>query len=56
MSLRFSLAVSRAFPSGAWMVSAVVNGTRESRTYFDYTKAEAVADFLAEFSSATERA
>lgn len=34
---------------GAWRISAIVGGYRESRTYFFYTKREAIAEFRAEF-------
>lgn len=50
MAPRYSLAVSRAYPSGAWIVAAVVGNCRESRTYYGYTRREAVAEFLAEFA------
>lgn len=50
MAPRYSLAVSRAFPSGAWIVAAIVGTRRESRTYYGYTRREAVAQFLAEFA------
>ena len=47
---RYSLAVSRAYPSGAWIVAAIVGDCRVSRTYFGHTRREAIAEFLAEFA------
>lgn len=54
MAPRYSLAVSRAFPSGAWIVAAIVGDCRVSRTYFGYTRREAIARFLAEFAPALD--
>jgi hypothetical protein len=48
----YRLSVTRAVPSGAWIVSAIVGDFRESRTYFGYTRREAVARFRAEFPAA----
>ncbi len=53
-SPRYSLAVSRAYPSGAWIVAAIVGDCRVSRTYFGYTRREAIARFLAEFAPALD--
>ena len=38
----------RQFPSGAWIVAAIVGQYRVQRTYFGYSKREAVRAFLAE--------
>jgi hypothetical protein len=48
----YRLSVTRAFPSGAWVVAAIVGDTRQSRTYYGYTRREAVASFRAEFPAA----
>jgi hypothetical protein len=53
-SPRYGLAVSRAFPSGAWIVAALVDNRRVSRTFYGYTRREAVAEFLAEFAPALD--
>ena len=45
---RRSVSVHTVFPSGALCVAGMVNGQRVSRTYYGFTKAEAVAAFLAE--------
>ena len=37
--------VEQAFPSGAWVLSAIHNGRRIARTYMGYTKKEAVRLF-----------
>jgi hypothetical protein len=34
---------SRLYPSGAWEVSDIVGGYRVARTYYGYTRREAVA-------------
>lgn len=46
----YRLSVTRAVPSGAWIVAAIIGDSRESRTYYGYTRREAVAEFLAEFA------
>lgn len=46
------LSVTRAFPSGAWVIAAIVGDTRQCRTYYGYTRREAVASFRAEFPAA----
>jgi hypothetical protein len=48
----YRLSVTRAFPSGAWIVAAIVGDTRDSRTYYGYTRREAIASFRAEFPNA----
>lgn len=45
---RKDVSAERAFPSGAWNVSAIVNGYLMRRTYFGYTKREAIDLFIAE--------
>lgn len=50
MAPRYSLSVSRAYPSGAWIVAAIVGNCRVSRTFYGYTRREAIAKFLAEFA------
>ena len=34
--------------SGAWTISAIIGNRLVSRTYYDYTKREAMAEFKAE--------
>ena len=41
----FRPVVSRLFPSGAWQVSDIVGGYLVARTYYGYTRAQAVALF-----------
>jgi len=40
------LIIEVSVPSGALVVSDIINGTRESATYFGYTEDEAKAEFL----------
>ena len=40
--------VERLFPSGAWHIYATVNGYLMQRTYYFYTKREAMHMFRAE--------
>lgn len=54
MAPRYSLSVSRAYPSGAWIVAAIVGSCRVSRTFYGYTRREAIAQFLAEFAPALD--
>ena len=42
------MSVSRVWHSGAWIVSEIVGGYLVSRTYYGFTKREAVARFRAE--------
>lgn len=35
--------------SGAWQVSEIVNGYLLTRTYYGYTKREAISEFISEF-------
>ena len=37
-------------PEGAWRISAVINGYLETRRFYDYTMAEAIQLFKAEFN------
>jgi hypothetical protein len=48
----YRLSVTRAAPSGAWIVSAIVGDSHASRTYYGYSRREAVARFRAEFPAA----
>jgi len=41
------MSVNRVWHSGAWIVSQIVGGYLVSRTYYGYTKREAVALFRA---------
>lgn len=52
MNRIYILSVTRAVPSGAWVVSAIVGDSHATRTYFGYTRREAVARFRAEFPAA----
>jgi hypothetical protein len=52
MPCTYRLSVTRAFPSGAWIVAAIVGDNYASRTYYGYTRREAVARFRAEFPAA----
>ncbi|NBV34822.1 MAG: hypothetical protein EBR81_13805 [Proteobacteria bacterium] len=38
----------RSFPSGAWQVSDIVGGYLTTRTYYGYSRVEAVRKFRAE--------
>jgi hypothetical protein len=49
MSRYYRLSVTRAYPSGAWIIAAMIGDSRASRTYYGYTRREAVARFRAEF-------
>lgn len=40
--------VSRLYPSGAWEVSDIVGGYRYARTYYGYTRAQALRQFKEE--------
>lgn len=40
--------INRIFPSGGYEVSAMVDGYRVARTYFDYTKREVINLFYKE--------
>ena len=42
------MTATKQFPSGAWTISDIVNGYLVSRTYYGYTKREAMAAFRAE--------
>jgi len=42
------MSVTKLFPSGAWQVSAVVGGYLVTRTYYGYTKREAISTFRSE--------
>lgn len=48
MSERLEISATRAPTSGAWCCSALVRGFLVCRTYFDYTKREALAEFRRE--------
>jgi hypothetical protein len=48
--LMSSPVVSRLYPSGAWEVSDIVGGYWVARTYYGYTRREAVALFRRELS------
>jgi hypothetical protein len=37
--------VERLFPSGAWLVSDIINGQYVKQRYMGYTKKEAIANF-----------
>ena len=52
MPRTYRLSVTRAFPSGAWIVSAIVGDFRECRTYYGHTRREAISCFRAEFPAA----
>lgn len=41
---------------GAWLISAIVDGTRRHMRYYGHTKAQAVRAFLAEVSPARTEA
>ena len=42
------MTICKAFPSGAWQVSDIIGGYLVTRTYYGYTKREAIALFRAE--------
>jgi hypothetical protein len=42
------MTIEKQFPSGAWVVSDIVNGRLERRTYYGYTKKEAQENFKQE--------
>lgn len=42
--------IERMFPSGGYEVSAIVDGYRVARTYFDYTKRESLSLFYKEIN------
>lgn len=42
------MTITRIFPSGAWQVSTIINGYLVTRTYYGYTKREAIALFRSE--------
>ena len=44
-----SVSVYRSFPSGAWQVCDVVGGYLTTKTYYGYTRSEAVRMFRAEY-------
>jgi hypothetical protein len=48
MVTRRDITVERVKPSGAWKVSAMVNGYHVWRLFLGYTKREAIRDYLAE--------
>lgn len=39
------MTIERIFPSGAWLVSAIVDGHLVTRIYYGHTKREAVSLF-----------
>ena len=43
-----TLSVTRLFPSGAWEVSAIIGNVWFRRTYYGYTKRQAVRAFRRE--------
>ncbi len=43
------MTATKLFPSGAWQVSAIISGCLVLRTYYGYTKREAIAEFKSEF-------
>lgn len=43
------MTATKLFPSGAWQVSAIIGGYLVKRTFFGYTKREALQAFRAEF-------
>jgi len=45
------MTVTKLFPSGAWEVSDIIGGYLVRRTYYDYTKRQAIAEFKREFKS-----
>lgn len=49
MTRTYRLSVTRAVPSGAWIVAAIVGNSYASRTYYGYTRREAIARFRADF-------
>jgi hypothetical protein len=46
------MTVTKLYPSGAWEVSAIVDGYLVRGVYFGYTKREAVAQFVANHKGA----
>ena len=42
------VSVYQSFPSGAWQVSDIVGGYLTTKTYYGYTRSEAVRKFRAE--------
>jgi hypothetical protein len=40
------LDITKVYPSGAYLVSAVFDGYRHARTYMGYTKKEAITNYL----------
>lgn len=42
------MTATKLFPSGAWQISAMLNGYLVTRTYFGYTKREALKAFREE--------
>jgi hypothetical protein len=42
------MTVEKQYPSGAWLISDIIGGNLVTRRYLDYTKREAVAEFMAE--------
>lgn len=45
------MTATKLFPSGAWQVCAVVRGYLVTRTYYGYSKREALAMFKREVRS-----
>jgi hypothetical protein len=46
------MTTTKLYPSGAWEVSAIVDGYLVREVYFGYTKREAVAQFVADHKEA----
>ena len=44
----------KAHPSGAWVVSALWRGYRQARTYYGYTKREAIRLYVEEMNAQPE--
>lgn len=46
------MTATRLFPSGAWQVSAIVGGCLKVRTFYGYSKREAMREFRRELREA----
>lgn len=43
------MSITKLHPSGAWEVSDIIDGHLVRRTYYGYSKRQALAEFKAEF-------
>ena len=43
-----SISIRKLFPSGAWQCSAIIRGYLVTRTYYFYSRREAIAQFRRE--------